>query len=79
MDGLVEARQAAHQTRTGQPMSEDHVWLTLRRCERRALEVIVDTLRAQPPGQPAPIRGVGASSRIVDDRRDGAESGIDKR
>jgi hypothetical protein len=31
---LIEQRQAAHEQRTGQPMPENHVWLTLRRREQ---------------------------------------------
>ena len=44
VDLLIDKRQAMHKDQTGEPMSEDHVWLTLRRREQGALRAIVDTL-----------------------------------
>ncbi|WP_223987877.1 tyrosine-type recombinase/integrase [Arthrobacter sp. NicSoilB8] len=74
LDQLIDRRQAAHQEHTGQPMSENHVWLTLRRREQRALKTIVDSLKKQPDGAPEPLRGAGAQSRIAADRHDKEDS-----
>lgn len=74
LDQLIDNRQAAHQQRTGQPMSENHVWLTLRRREQRALKTIVETLTAQTDNAHEPIRGAGEQTRINADRHDPQES-----
>lgn len=74
LDQLIDHRQAAHQQRTGQPMSENHVWLTLRRREQLALKSIVETLKIQPDDAHEPIRGAGARTRINADRHDAQES-----
>lgn len=74
LDQLVESRQEIHRERTGQPMSENHVWLTLRRRERRALETIVDTLKRQPAAESNPIRGAGADARDAPNEHDNEET-----
>ncbi|WP_420179868.1 tyrosine-type recombinase/integrase [Paenarthrobacter sp. TA1.8] len=62
LDTLVEKRQEAHQVRTGELMSENHVWLTLRRREQRALENIVDAIK-DPARGAAPVAGAGTTAR----------------
>ncbi|MCU6479034.1 tyrosine-type recombinase/integrase [Arthrobacter sp. A2-55] len=44
LDSLIDQRQEIHRERTGEPMSENHVWLTLRRREQQALSTIVKNL-----------------------------------
>lgn len=62
LDQLIEQRQQAHRDRTGEPMTENHVWLTLRRREQGALRAIVDTLQTD-----ATSRGSGATARAEHD------------
>lgn len=62
LNQLIEQRQQAHRERTGRPMSDNHVWLTLRRREQGALRTIIDTLQTEPSA-----RGAGAASRITQD------------
>lgn len=66
LDALVDKRQEAHQQRTGEPMSENHVWLTLRRREQRALEGIVDAIK-DPARGTAPVAGAGTLARTDSD------------
>lgn len=69
LDSLIDKRQQTHQERTGEPMSENHVWLTLRRREQKALGTIVSTLHRQStPG--TPITAPGVTARIEEDRHD---------
>lgn len=44
LESLIETRQDSHRDRTGELMSENHVWLTLRRREQKALNVIIDAI-----------------------------------
>ncbi|NQD89749.1 tyrosine-type recombinase/integrase [Paenarthrobacter sp. CM16] len=66
LDTLVEKRQDAHRQRTGEPMSENHVWLTLRRREQRALENIVEAIK-DPSRGAAPVAGAGTTARTDSD------------
>lgn len=61
---LVEKRQQAHTQRTGQPMSDNHVWLTQRHREQEALRSIIDSLESAENS-----RGAGAASRIAKDQQ----------
>jgi integrase len=66
LDALIEKRQEAHKERTGEAMSENHVWLSLRRREKRALEGIVEAIK-DPGRAAAPVRGAGAAARVDSD------------
>lgn len=66
LDTLIEKRQEAHKERTGEAMSENHVWLSLRRREKRALEGIVEAIK-DPGRAAAPVRGAGAAARVDSD------------
>jgi integrase len=59
---LVDKRQAAHEQRTGQPMPDNHVWLTIRRREQGALESIIARLEADPE-----VVGAGEGARVERD------------
>jgi integrase len=76
---LIGQRQEAFRARTGQPMSEDNIWLQGRRREAASLEAIVTALQNHPgtqagpdpaatPGAPAPrqaVRGAGVAARTA--------------
>lgn len=49
LDSLIDQRQETHRHRTGETMSENHVWLTLRRREQQALTSIINTLETDDP------------------------------
>ncbi len=69
LDSLIDKRQQTHQQRTGEAMSENHVWLTLRRREQKALGTIVSTLQAQSSPR-TPLAAPGVPARVERDRRD---------
>jgi integrase len=72
---LIGQRQQAFRARTGQPMSEDNVWLQGRRREAASLQAIITTLENQPGTQPGPaaghvpprqaVRGAGVTARTA--------------
>jgi hypothetical protein len=63
-DRLIEERQNAFTARTGQPMSEDNIWLTGRRQEQDALGRIILKLEAtRLADQPRAVRGAGVGDR----------------
>ncbi|MFH5878247.1 tyrosine-type recombinase/integrase [Arthrobacter sp. NA-172] len=66
LDSLIDKRQEAHTTRTGEPMSENHVWLTLRRREQGALGTIIETLKG-PDRRNGPVKGPGTAPRAEAD------------
>ena len=63
---LIEDRRVAFQTRTGQEMGQDNVWLAGRRQEQQALDrVIVKLEHTQlANGTVRAVRGAGAAARI---------------
>ena len=63
---LIGQRQQAFRARTGQPMSEDNVWLQGRRREAASLEAIITTLQDHPEteGEPEPAAGPGTPGRL---------------
>ncbi|MBT2550851.1 tyrosine-type recombinase/integrase [Arthrobacter sp. ISL-65] len=66
LDTLIEKRQEAHKERTGEPMSENHVWLTLRRREKRALEGIIESIK-DPGSSTGPVSAAGTTARVASD------------
>ncbi len=62
---LIGQRQEAFRARTGEPMSEDNVWLQGRRREAASLEAIITTLQDHPEteGRPEPAAEPGAPGR----------------
>jgi integrase len=64
-EGLIEERQTAFSTRTGQEMGEENVWLAGRRQEHDALGRIIVTLEQTrlADGTVQAIRGAGVTAR----------------
>ena len=62
---LIGQRQEAFRARTGQPMSEDNIWLQGRRREAASLKAIITTLQDPPEteGGPGPAAGPGTPGR----------------
>ncbi|MES4906089.1 MULTISPECIES: hypothetical protein [unclassified Streptomyces] len=61
---LVEEWQKAFTARTGQPMSEDNVWLAGRRQEQDALGRILKLEQTRlADGPPQAVRGAGVDAR----------------
>ncbi|ROR83248.1 Site-specific recombinase XerD [Plantibacter flavus] len=67
LDGLIESRQQAHKERTGERMTENHVWLTLRRREQQALTTIVETINESKAARSLVV-GPGVEARQDADR-----------
>ena len=59
---LIDHRQQAFIERTGQPMSNEHVWLEQRTREQQALHAIVDRLKS-PELSGHAVRGAGTCAR----------------
>jgi hypothetical protein len=59
---LVSQRQAQHQQRTGQPMTDTNVWLQERLQEIAAVERILDRLEQHPDGERS-LQGGGVAAR----------------
>lgn len=62
---MIEQRQTLFERRTGEPMSEDNVWLQGRRREQRALADIITALQ-QPGASDRAVRGAGTGARLPD-------------
>ena len=64
---LIEQRQTLFEQRTGQPMSEENVWLEVRRREQRVLDQIITTLTSPELSESAhSVRGAGIAARLPD-------------
>jgi hypothetical protein len=63
---LIDHRQHAFTDRTGQPMSNEHVWLAQRRREQHALHAIIARLK-QPELSGNAVRGAGTRARTDPD------------
>jgi Phage integrase family len=59
---LIGQRQQAFSARTGQPMSEDNIWLQGRRREAASLEAIITALQDHPETEGEPGRASGGPS-----------------
>ncbi|WP_218714150.1 site-specific integrase [Arthrobacter sp. BF1] len=68
LDSLIDQRQEAHRHRTGEEMSENHVWLTLRRREQQALTCIINTLETDAPRTDTAVVAPAVSVRIEKDQ-----------
>lgn len=71
LEALVTRRQRDHRARTGEDMSERHVWLEQRRKEQAALRGILAAL----PGDETAVHGVGAAARVGIDQKKGGIAG----
>jgi len=68
-ESLIETRQQLHEERTGEPMGENHVWLSARRLEQKSLGLIIKTLKG-PTNNGTATRSNGSEARVERDRRE---------
>jgi integrase len=62
---LIKTRKTQHLQRTGQPMTDDNVWLQARLAETRSLTLIIAALEQTTTAEDCALRGAGASAHHV--------------
>jgi integrase len=62
---LIDTRKTQHHQRTGQPMTDDNVWLQARLAETRSLELIITALTDDTTSDGCAVRGAGAAGRAI--------------